>query len=47
MNTVLKKVANGVLITVAGGLFLSSSVNAATLKDAKKSVLNGNGFILE
>ncbi|MGO2925960.1 hypothetical protein [Pseudolactococcus laudensis] len=46
MNTVLKKVANGVLITVAGGLFLSSSVNAATLEDAKKSVLNGNGEMI-
>lgn len=43
MDGYLKKATIGVAIIIAGGLLLSTSVNAATLEDAKKSVLSGKG----
>ena len=46
MHTLLKKITIGVIITLASGLLLSSSVNAATLEDAKEAVASGKGKVV-
>lgn len=43
MNKYLNTTITVVMIVVFGSLLLNTSVNAATVEDAKKSVLNGEG----